>query len=230
MRFFILLFLSFLISSFALSEPAAKIVKLEGKVLLYPNGQVKPVAANIDALPMQLNAGDKIRVKRNASAVVLLPDASVVLLTEKSTLILKSSYNHFIETGKILYDIKKQKSIGGLIVATKSAIIGVKGTQFMVKENKGANAIFLQEGEITVESTKAEFKRAVQQEQDEFAQFKNEFNDYKKQMQEEFVEYVKSITLKEGKAINISGDNTVSDVKFTQSDKDDFALLNSLSY
>jgi len=73
----------------------------------------------------------------------------------------------------------------GINIKTKSAVIGVKGTTFLV-DVRGKNIIvFLKEGELDIKSIKGQFKRYQKKQM-------SEFKAYKQKQQEEFAKFVKS--------------------------------------
>lgn len=205
------------------------IKQVSGTVKLYRQGEFKAKNIISEQLPATLFAGDKVRSKGDSEAVIYLQDGSTVMLTPRSMIIFHQQYDHFIEEGKILYDVRKQGGASGLIVATKSATIGVKGTQFMVKSNAGQQSIYLKRGLITVEAIADDFERSLASELSQFERYSQElesgFEQYKAKLEKEYIEYVKSISMNAGQAINISAENALTDIAFTAEDEDDFSQL-----
>lgn len=214
------------------SESIGYIKHATGKVQLYKADEFKPQTLDLAKLPVSLSPGDKVRSKANSDAVITLQDGSTVLLTSRSIIIFHQTKDHFIEGGKVLYDVRKQGGASGLIVATKSATIGVKGTQFMVKSNDAQQSIYLKKGLITVDANDDGFKRSLADELSQFERYsqtqKNGFEDYKSKLEKEYIEYVKSISMSAGQAINISNDNTLTEIEFTKQDESDFYKLDAL--
>jgi hypothetical protein len=101
-------------------------------------------------------------------------------------------------------------------VATKSAIIGVKGTRFVVDYQQDQVNVFLRNGQLDVRSLSGQFKRYRQKQRAEFDTFRQQmmgdFKQYKQQLHEEFVEYVEQFNMASGSAISI-GNNEVRDLK-----------------
>jgi hypothetical protein len=222
-----------IISFSSIADSIGHIQQVSGIIQLYKVDQFKPQTIKPEQLPIALHRGDKIRSKRKGEAVVYLQDGSTVLVTERSLIIFRKEKDHYIDGGKVLYDVRKQGGASGLIVATKSATIGVKGTQFMVKADADQQSIYLKKGLIIVEPNGESFKRSLARELDEFEQYnqqlKNGFESYKEKLKKEYIEYVQSISMNAGQAINISSENTVEDIAFTGQDEDDFSTLEQWS-
>jgi hypothetical protein len=232
MRLSALLFFCLSVGSFCAADTIGHIIFIEGSIQVIKEGQVRPIKISSDQLPYALVQTDSVKCKRNSQAHLKLTDHSKIVITERSKLRFKGPQLHVVESGRVLFKIEKQKGIKGLQVATKSAIIGVKGTEFLVDNADDKQAILLNEGEIIVDSIDNDFKRTVKKELSEYDLFlKNtlsEFSDYQTSMQLEFTEYVKSVSLTAGKAIQIDGNNNLTDISFTEADTSDFELLNSL--
>jgi len=209
----------------------ATLVKFDGNVQVFAYRQFKPIIVEQKQLPYKLNAGDKIRTKSKTIAKVTFLDHSTVLLKSDTELRFTSNYQQTVESGRAIYKIRKLNSLKGLQVATKSAIIGVKGTEFIVNARDTEDAILLNEGSITVDSIKGSFKKAIGIEKNAFDSYMNdeieEFSDFQETMNKEFYEYVKSVSLSEGKAIRINSNNELDEIQFSDQDISDFELLNS---
>jgi ferric-dicitrate binding protein FerR (iron transport regulator) len=137
----------------------------------------------------------------------MLSDGSKVILDERSKLKILGKSDLAHEEGKVYYHIKKRGS-KGLKVSTKFAIIGVKGTKFIINAEEGSQGVSLKEGLVGIDSLQGEFELHKKKEMDEFAAYQakinGEFESYKKALQEEFVTYVSSFDLKPGKSVRFS--------------------------
>lgn len=219
------------LSSYA--DTIGYIKQASGKVQLYRVAEFKPDIIKAKQLPVALFAGDKVRTKGDSNAVIHLQDGSTVMLTPRSFIIFNQQQDHYIENGKVLYDVRKQGGASGLIVATKSATIGVKGTQFMVKSTADQQSIYLKRGLISVDAKGESFKRSLASELEQFERYSqgitNEFEQYKQKLEKEYIEYVQSISMSAGQAINIDNEKSLTDIEFTEQDEDDFSQLEQLS-
>lgn len=227
------IFIVWLIAASCFADPIGYIKQANGKVQLYKFDEFKPQTVGVDNLPTAVHAGDKVRTRGDGDAVIHLEDGSTVMLTSRSIIIFHQQKDHYIEEGKILYDVRKQGGAIGLIVATKSATIGVKGTQFMVKAGDGQQSIYLKRGLISVEASGDAFKRSLAAELSQFERYsqdqKNGFEQYKKKLEKEYVEYVQSISMNAGQAININNEKNLTEIEFTAEDENDFSQLEQWS-
>jgi hypothetical protein len=222
-----------LIAASCFADPIGYIKQANGKVQLYKLDEFKPQVVDVDNLPTAIHAGDKVRTRGDGDAVIHLEDGSTVMLTPRSIIIFHLQKDHYIEEGKILYDVRKQGGATGLIVATKSATIGVKGTQFMVKAADGQQSIYLKRGLISVDANGDAFKRSLADELSQFERYSQEqksgFEQYKQKLQKEYVEYVQSISMNAGQAIHINNDKSLTEIEFTAQDENDFSQLDQWS-
>lgn len=214
------------LSVFAYSaELAGYIEKFDGKVIVYKNGSVK---GDMAKKGFELRKGDSVRTFSKSNAYIKFVDDSKVVLTEKSTMYIKDVKMINLKVGKVVSEIQKQENNKGVKIATKSAIIGVKGTKFLVNVDKDGVDVVLKEGSINVQSVKGEFKRYLKDEEEDFNKFvddtKKDYDDYKKKMGEEFVEFVKEFTLEGEMAISIKN-NEVKNLKDTSAFDDEFELM-----
>jgi len=221
----IVLVLGISITGFA-QQVAGHIEKFEGKVILYPYGSVRGISAKNN---LEFKVKDSIRAFQKSTAFIKFIDQSKIVLNENSILYVKDIQNLNLKNGKVVFEIQKQDDKQGIKIATKTAIIGVKGTKFLINVNKDEVDVILKEGEITVSAVKGEFKRYLKKEEEDFNKFvqdtKQDYEEYKKKVQEEFVEFVKEFTMKDEMAISIKG-KEVRDLKDTKEFDDEFELLN----
>jgi len=209
MRFLLLiiLFCGFLTAA----EPLAVITKIEGNVKVLKAGEIK----KNDATPNhQLFAGDMVITSAGAMAAVSFADKSKVVLDEKCKLTIEGFDKVAQDGGKVYYNIRKRGS-KGLKVATNFAVIGVKGTKFMVTDDENNKQVSLKEGLVGVQSLKEEFELHRKKEMDEYEAYKRqmmgEYEEYKKELEEGFVEFVKEFDLKPNKTVSFDGNKVSED-------------------
>lgn len=192
--------------------------ELAGKAILHQQGEVRGDPASAGEV---LKAQDILRTKRNSQAVIQLIDGSTVVLQEQTSLHLKGLQSLSLEEGTVLFDIRKRGKSKGLQVATKTAVIGVKGTQFLVKDNDNQVDVYLNEGNVEIKPLEGSFKHYKaastenfndysQQMMDEFQKEKEKMRQGIENMKREFVEYLNAFDMQAGTAVSISGDELTS--------------------
>ena len=154
---------------------------------------------------MKLHSGDMVVTSKKSVAILKLIDGSTITLDEKSTLIFNTQNSIDHKSGKILYQIAKHSQKNALKIKTSFAIIGIKGTTFIINNNdkEKKHYISLKEGLIGIKSLKEEFnlyKRKINKEFEAFkAQEKKEFASFKKGDGYEYIGKVKEFDLKKRK-------------------------------
>ena len=121
----------------------------------------------------------------------------------------------------------------------RSAVIGVKGTQFMVSSSKKTAQVFLKSGQLTVEAIEGNFRRFVRKTEDDFDKSvekeekdfddfikkqEKDFDDFIDKQEKEFEEFVKHFEIKTGQSIIISGQD-VRNIKTPEEVSKEFELL-----
>ncbi|MEA2073905.1 MAG: FecR domain-containing protein [Campylobacterota bacterium] len=182
-------------------------------------------------LGQAINAGDMIISSKDASVKLKLTDGSVLVLDERSTIHFSSLKEASQIEGKVLYKITSRDSKNSLKVKTPFAIIGIKGTTFIINATENAS-VSLQEGLIGVSAIDAEFelyRKKVQKEFDDyvsaqdlaFEEFKNEQNKYA------IAEPTREFDLEAGNKISFN-DNVVNEDAFDKDDDSDFEYFEKL--
>ena len=218
-------------------EHAGNVTRTEGQVFYHKNGTVRGQALqNPDRNGADVNSqgtpalyiGDSVRSKRASTAWLTLADESRIILKERSAISLHGIKKVSADKGIILFDIRKQGQAQGLKVVTKTAVIGVKGTRFLVDASDDTLSIYLSEGNIAVQSLQGDFKRHRQRQQDEAEDYyekqRDAYQEYLKGLQQEFVEYVREFDMKANSAIVISNQE-VRDIEIPQTVLDEFRLF-----
>lgn len=208
------------------ADRAGTITKYQGVVRVYKKEAVR--GEKVREENHEIFVGDLIKTKRNALAFVSLADSSRTVLKENSTMEIEGMANLNVKEGRVLFRIKKQGTMRGLKVKSKSVIIGVKGTEFLVDSPAEDLKIYLKEGHLTIESPEGEFKRFIKREKEEFEEYKQkkieEFEEFKKELEEEFIEYVREFELESGTAVVIKG-NEVRDIALSPAILEEFRLF-----
>lgn len=213
-------------------DPAApkvgEMVRLEGTVLRHAHGALNP--DRIESPGLSLAGDDIVRTRPEARAFMELVDESRVVLLENSKLAFRGLKEVETHSGEVLFDIKKRGSGGGLKVTTKTSLIGVKGTRFFVDSDDERINVYLEEGRLSVEKLKGEFKRYRDREKAEFERYsereESEFEEYKREIEAESVEYMREFEIESGSAIAIDG-SEVRDIPIPEDIEEKFRLLDA---
>jgi len=227
-------FLSILMSIIALANTPTGAIsviglvqKADGNVKVKNEGSFKKSKVKAG---LEIKSGDLITTSKKGTAVLKLVDGSVIVLDVSSSIHFKTPSNAEQTGGKIYYKITSRNAKNSLKIKTPFAIIGIKGTTFVVNATKNAS-VKLQEGLIGVKSIKEDFKlyrKAVQAEYDKYvSQQQSAFEKYKSDLKKGAAEITKEFDLKAGNTISFS-DNEVNEKSFTKDDKAEFARFKKM--
>lgn len=197
--------------SSAAVEQVATIKSVKGVVKRLEEGSIKKVKVMAGDV---IQEGDMIITYQTGQALIELLDGSKVVVDEGAKIRFPSISEISQEEGAIYYEIIRRSAQSGLKIRTPFAIIGIKGTIFVV--NAGASAtVSLKEGVIGIATVQEAFELHRKRVLEEYERFKMQqekaFEAYKQAQQEEIVEYVREFELEAGKTVFFS-DNR-ADVK-----------------
>lgn len=223
MKFFIL----FLLIPFSLwGMKLGEVVAVKGTVKLKTEKSIKKV--KIDA-GYTLQSGDMIISSKDSYAKLKMKDDSLIVLDKNSIIRFLSSSELKQERGKIYYKITHKEVKNPLHVRTNFAIIGIKGTVFIVKAEE-KKEVLLQKGVVEISSIKEEFALYKKRVNDEFKKFKEtqnkDFENYKQSLYEK-VKMTKSFDLYNMNKVEFDG-NKVRENSFEESDKNEFEYFKTL--
>ncbi|MCV6607839.1 MAG: FecR family protein [Campylobacterales bacterium] len=160
-----------------------------------------------------LQVGDKLLVggfvhTGDKSRIVIKFDKNVIVLGEKSQLKLDKKDYVVQKSGNIFYNISavaKKISKEKFRIKTKTATIGIRGTNFIVDSSNKDEKILLREGKLNIASVDAEFKMYIKKEMDEFEAYKTslekEFKEFVDTNEHEFAAYKKEFELESNKFV-----------------------------
>lgn len=209
---------------------AGKVTKTKGQVFYHENNSVR--SKRLKKEPHDLYVSDIVRTKKDSKAFLTLTDNSKLVLDENSIIHFNGVKQISAEKGIVLFDIKKQGDLKGLKITTKTAVIGIKGTQFIIDTNSNSLKLYMKEGLVNVEAiNEGTFEHHIKDKQsykDYLKDMFTSFSEYKQKQQEEFVEFVKSIDVPENKAISING-NILEDIPIPDHIQEQFKLLDELT-
>jgi len=205
------------------------ISELHGNVKVKHNGSIKKSKVSKNT---QIVAGDLIVTSRKSTAQLSLKDGSTLILVEKSTIRFNTAFDVEQSGGKVFYKITSRDVKNSLKIKTDFAIIGIKGTTFIINANKKDASVSLKEGLIGVTSIKEKFELYRQKVQAEFNSYvskqKSEFQKYKDaQNKYAIAEPTKAFDLKEQHRISFFG-KRVNEDKWSAKDDKDFEHFEKL--
>jgi len=202
MKFFIL-FITFCIISHA--SIIAQVQSIQGNVKVKHQNSFKKKKLKNNT---KINDGDLISTYKNATAILKLIDGSKVILENSSTIHFKSLTNLEQKSGKIFYQITSRNAKNSLKVKTPFAIIGIKGTTFIINATNNYR-VSLKEGVIGVQSLKEEFELYQETQNKEFENFKKKdsssFEEYKNKHNKSLIKRLKEFDLDAGNTLIFNG-------------------------
>jgi hypothetical protein len=212
MRFIMFLILSAMFS-FAMSADAvaasAKVVGtvdgLNGIVKISREGSVK----KINVLKgTKIQKGDLVTTSSSATALLKLVDGSNVVLDKSSSILFANINQAEQKSGSVYYKITSRSANNSLDVKTPFAIIGIKGTTFIVNSDEGDKSIALKEGKIGIASMKEEFELYRKKVLEEFNNYKNQqeaaYQQYLRELAGEKPQIVKEFDLNAGNKVSFN--------------------------
>jgi len=206
-------------------EVVGVIASLHGIVKVKDGIKKKRVKKNT-----QLFEGNLVTTSEGASAVLKLNDGSKVVLDEKSSLNFPAKNSIKQAGGAVYYEIASRDATNHLKVATDFAIIGIKGTKFIVNAASSKN-VLLDEGKVGIENPKGEYALYKEKEMSEYEKYKaktdKEFAAYKAKQEKEFVAFVKEFDLQAGHMVSFDG-NRAEDASMSKKSKEEFAKFRAL--
>jgi hypothetical protein len=175
----------------------------------------------------EISDGDIFTTMQKSSVVLKLKDNSIVALDASSSLHFQNNASFEQKKGKIYYNIAKKESNSALEVKTNFAIIGIKGTEFIV--NAQNPQVMLKEGVVSISSIKQEFELYTKEMQREFEEYaKNKEADFEKFKNEQNPAITtKAFDLQAGNSISFD-DIKVHEKAFAEDEATSFALFGKM--
>ncbi len=223
------LFLSILMAVFAYANIVlGHVEQFQGNVKVKNEGSIKKSKVSLN---LEINEGDLIVVSKNASAKIKLLDGSLLVLDEQSSIHFTSIAQAEQTAGKVFYKISSRDAKNSLKIKTPFAIIGIKGTTFIIDASKNGS-VSLKEGLIGVRSIGEAFdlyREKVQEDFDDYAsKQESDFQKYKNaQNKYAIAESTKEFDHKEKHRISFFA-NRVNEDSWTQEDRMEFERFEHL--
>lgn len=228
MKYFLVSMIISFMSLLSANQAVGSIENFVGNVKVKSEGSIKKSKPTVG---LCIKLGDLITTSKKAKAKIKLTDGSILILDEKSSLSFTSPLNVEQTEGKIFYKITSRDANNSLKIKTPFAIIGIKGTTFIVNAAKDSS-VTLKEGLIGISSIGEKFALYRQQIQAEFDSFVSEQEaEYKKYMNTQNgygeVEHTDEFDLKEKHRISFDG-NHVHENSWNEEDDAEFAHFEEL--
>ncbi len=221
MRFMVCL-LGLILASAGYAAETVEVVSAEGSVVESDtHGKANSPVQSKSILP----AANILTTGPNARAVVRVGSDGFIVVGKNSQIEIDTTkdFSGFFRqiTGMIYYALNSLKGSRRTIeVRTETAILGIRGTRFLVTEMNGRNEIGMRKGLVSVTSPDGEFEIHRQKEQGEFDAFKHEgevaiakekheFEEYKANSQREFIEYKREFGLEANRMATFDGKRVV---------------------
>ena len=179
MKEILVLLLLSVTSSFALI--IGNVIKVDGVVKVSKQDSLKKHKVKKG---YKIESSDMISTYKGSHLVAVMEDNSTIIFDEESIISFVSSHELEQNRGRVYYKITPKKLDKRFSVKTDFAIIGIKGTTFIVDASKNKE-VLLKEGLIGVSSIKELFEVYKKETNDAF-------ENYKKQQEEGFKAYKKS--------------------------------------
>jgi hypothetical protein len=178
--------------------------------------------------------GDLLVTSSDSVAVIKLVDGSRVVLDQKSTISFMAKNQLEQKNGKIFYKIVSREKKDRLKIKTNFAIIGIKGTTFIVSTRKDIDEqyVSLKEGLIGIESIKQDFKLYKQKVMNDYNRYKEKensaFNKFKEQQENYiFEKRIKKFDLAQKRRASFDNNNVKEDL-WGEKDQKDFSYFTTL--
>ena len=175
---------------FVFGANIGKVVKIKGEV--FSDGH-------------KLKLGDKIqdknsvKTKKNGWVMIEQPSGNIIKISSNSNIKFNSANKITQNKGRVFVKVNKNsfskalaKGLPRFTVKTKTATMGIRGTNFVVDLNSNKEKIMLRNGDLTVNANKGTFNYFKSEMLAEIQAMKDEFKAYKKQIIKEFKAYKES--------------------------------------
>lgn len=199
------------------ADGVIRVIKTQGQVdVVDAQGNVRARAK----AGTVLNAGETIRTAENSKAAIRSKIGDTFILDAVAAARVRNEKNTLQQlVGKVMYlftpNLHEERA-----VHVYTAVIGIRGTTFLINAAEGRADVGLREGTLDVSSIHDGFNVYQRKEMDEFESFKQrdrekveemqkEYEQYRAQVKEEFVAFKKSLQLKADQSLAIVGDKAV---------------------
>ena len=224
------IFITLILAFFTLLSASAvigNVEKVDGSVKVKNEGSIKKSKVKVG---QKIKEGDLVTTSKKGKTVIKLVDGSSVILDISSSVHFAANNEINQKGGKIFYNITSRDAKNSLKVKTPFAIIGIKGTTFVVNANEGKQSVALKEGKIGVASITEEFNLYRKEVLAQYNAYVNEqmagFDKFRG-IEKPKPEVTKEFDLEAGNVISFEG-NTVKESAWSDSDDSEFGDFESM--
>ncbi len=225
--------ITLILSFFTLLNASAVIgtvTSVTGSVKVKSEGSIKKSKVKVG---QELKEGDLVTTSRKGKAAIKLKDGSSIVLDVSSSVHFASNNAINQKGGRVFYNITSRDAKNSLKVKTPFAIIGIKGTTFVINSSEKKKSVALKEGEIGVASATsqsfelfrkevlAQYNAYINEQMAGFDKFKG-VKKLKPLITKEFDLEAGNVISFEGNVVKESGWNSAEDAEF-----DDFEGMTS---
>jgi len=183
---------------------AGQLAKYQGEILIRQDQKSKPQLINESGA--FLHIGNQLRTQENSEAFIRWIDGSKIVMKEKSQLSINAIDYLNVDNGSVIFDIAKIQRPKPVRVGVKLAILGIRGTKFIVvNEGKNYN-VYLKEGDITITSLSEDFKIYKNQIESQMRQFREQFEreakQFKSELKSDFEAFKKETEMGQAELVN----------------------------
>ena len=170
------------------------VLKMRGKATIIRDGNIIPIKLKDIILK-----DDTIQTSDKGWLFIEQPSKNIIKLSSQTNIKFNNSKLVTQDSGKIFFKVQKSKFMKGLsktlpsfTIKTKTATMGIRGTNFVIDVDDSSEKIILRDGDLRVNANKGSFNYFKSELLAEMQKFKDEFAEYKKQNEKEFKAYKES--------------------------------------
>ena len=175
-------------------ETIGVVVKIKGSVYGVLDNQKREIKVQEN-----IYKDEQIITQSNGWILIEQPQGNIIKISSNSDIVFDDSKIVTHNKGEIFFNINKNqittaiaKNLPKFTIKTKTATMGIRGTNFIISLNDDKEQVMLRNGDLTVNANTGTFNYFKSQMLAEMQAFKDEFEAYKKQQAEEYKKYKES--------------------------------------
>jgi len=200
-----------------------------GSVKVKSEGSIKKSKIKIG---QEIKEGDLVTTSRKGKTVIKLVDGSSIVLDISSSVHFAANNSIEQKGGKVFYNITSRNAKNSLKVKTPFAIIGIKGTTFVINSSEDKKSVALKEGKIGVASATPQtfnlYRKEILAKYNEFVNAQMDGFDKFRGIEKPKPEVTREFDLKAGNVISFEG-NTVKESAWGANDDAEFGNFESMA-
>jgi len=200
-----------------------------GSVKVKNEGSIKKSKIKIG---QEIKEGDLVTTSRKGKTVIKLVDGSSIVLDISSSVHFAANNSIEQKGGKVFYNITSRNAKNSLKVKTPFAIIGIKGTTFVINSSEDKKSVALKEGKIGVASATPQtfnlYRKEILAKYNEFVNAQMDGFDKFRGIEKPKPEVTREFDLKAGNVISFEG-NTVKESAWGANDDAEFGNFESMA-